>query len=72
MGMWGSSLLALVATASVSGVFAHQLFFRRVDVDNNPLLLLAAAVALHIALASFLHAQYAPDTSVVASQAVAS
>ncbi|KAK0644859.1 Tryprostatin B 6-hydroxylase [Lasiodiplodia hormozganensis] len=71
MGAWGSGLLALVATASVSGVFAHQLFFRRVDVDNHPFLLLAASFALYLALAAFLQAQYAQYTSILASHGVA-
>lgn len=71
MGAWGSGLLALVATASVSGVFAHQLFFRRVDVDNHPFLLLTASFALYLALAAFLQAQYAQYTSILASHGVA-
>ncbi|OJD34098.1 cytochrome p450 monooxygenase [Diplodia corticola] len=56
-------LLALVATTSVSGVFAHQLFFRRIHVDNHPFLVLAASFGLYLALASFLQARFAQQVS---------
>lgn len=71
MGVWRSGLLALVATACISGVFAHQLFFRRVDVDNHPFLLLGVSFGLYLALATALQIQYTQYASAVASHGVA-
>lgn len=70
MGAEGSDILAIVATAAVSGVFAHQLFFRRIDVDAHPFLLLAAFFGLHLTLASALQFQYARYSTFFASQAI--